>query len=80
LLRISAPRDLNIVVVDGTEGLQEMLNELKDIIRGVATDNLEVNVVSVSYYCNFGELQFPPCNWFFERGVTLENFWEVSNV
>ncbi|MGB9823510.1 MAG: acyl-CoA reductase [Candidatus Hydrothermia bacterium] len=80
LLRISAPRVLNIVVVDGTEGLQEMLNELKEIIQGVATDNLEVNVVSVSYYCNFGELQFPPCNWFFERGVTLENFWEVSNV
>lgn len=79
-LKISVPRVLNIVVVDGIERLQEELNELKDIIQGVASDNLEVNVVSASYYCNFGELQFPPCNWFFERGVTLENFWEVSNV
>ncbi|MEO0258323.1 MAG: acyl-CoA reductase [candidate division WOR-3 bacterium] len=80
VLEISAPRTLNIVRVESYKELESQLLKIKDYIQGIATNGIYPEFTSASYYALFGKLQFTPCNWCFEKGVTWENFWEVNDV
>jgi len=80
LLGISASRVLVVIKVNSKEHLKDLIWDYRDKIQGVASLDYFPDFTSASFFAKFGQLQFPPCGWFFEKGVDLKNFWEVPNV
>ncbi|MBP7703155.1 MAG: hypothetical protein KA126_04630 [Candidatus Hydrothermae bacterium] len=80
LVEIDAARTLVVVKFKDVSELESIIYPYKDFIQGIATDGYYPSFTSCSYVAKFGELQFPPCGWYFENGIILDNFWEVKDV
>lgn len=77
LIEISSLRTLVIVNIDNAEELDSLISPYRNNIQGIASDGYYPEFTSASHIAVFGNLQFPPCGWYFEKGVTLDNFLEV---
>ena len=78
------PRTLFLVKIDSMEDVVEFLGDAVESVQAITTSDGKAipffeSKTSVSLFLKFGRSQFPPIFWLFEKGVTLENFFEVNN-
>lgn len=71
------PRTLFVMEVNSPEDALAILGDLRYNLQGAALGKMELkkyfNDTSVSYFSEFGKLQFPPSGWMFEKGVNINN-------
>lgn len=76
-IELNGLRTLLVVNVPQIERVHEIIKPYRPLIQGVGVDFEGFHIEGTSLITEFGKLQFPPCHWHFEQGVTLKNFWEV---
>jgi len=73
----SAPRVLQVIEVSSMDEIEDFIKKYNPYLQGIATNTQFLPKNNASMITSFGELQFTPCSWFFEKGVDYKNFWEV---